>query len=42
LGSAGTGGAGSNPGSGGAAGYYINGNSYVTWTAIGTVLGQST
>ena len=42
LGSAGTGGTGSNPGSGGAAGFYINGNSYVTWTAIGTVLGQST
>lgn len=42
LGLAGTGGTGSNPGPGGAAGYYIIGNSFVTWTAIGTVLGQST
>ena len=41
LGAAGTAGAGSNPGPGGAAGYYIIGNSFVTWTAIGTVLGQS-
>jgi len=42
LGAAGSGGGGSNAGSGGSAGYYINGNSYVTWTTIGTVVGLST
>ena len=41
LGAAGTAGAGSNPGNGGDAGNYINGNSNVTWVAVGTVAGTS-
>jgi hypothetical protein len=41
LGQAGTAGAQTNAGAGGAAGYYITGNTSVTWTATGTLLGST-
>ena len=41
LGLAGAAGADTNAGAGGAAGYYITGNTNVTWTATGTLAGQT-
>lgn len=41
LGAAGSAGADTNPGAGGAAGYYITGNTNVTWTGTGTLLGST-
>ena len=41
LGAAGNAGADTNAGAGGAAGYYITGNTNVTWTATGTLAGQT-
>ena len=41
LGTAGSAGADTNAGAGGAAGYYITGNTNVTWTATGTLAGQT-
>ena len=42
LGLAGTAGSQTNAGAGGAAGYYITGNTNVTWTSTGTLLGSTT
>jgi hypothetical protein len=41
LGVAGTAGADTNAGAGGAAGYYITGNTNVKWTEFGTLVGST-